>query len=178
MLSRVSGDPSHRNIVFSRMGSQAIGTSCFHMYLGPQAIGTSCFHMYLGPQAIGTSCFHVYLGAQAIGTLCFHMYLGAQAIGTSSLHAHFLRENTQKACTRSALEAQNSSSEQLLVLKGGYRRHAKNASRLDGLQVFGVDVNFIRVFTWKTCAIFHVILRIEQLLLHGRAKAPQKTHVF
>ena len=60
---------------------------------------------------------------------------------------HFIREITQKACTRSTLEAQNSSSERLLVLKGGYRRHVKNASRLDGLQVFGVDVHFIRVLT-------------------------------
>ena len=91
---------------------------------------------------------------------------------------HFIRENTQKACTRSTLEAQNSSSERLLVLKGGYRRHAKNASRLDGLQVFGVDVNFIRVFTWKMGVIFHVFLHIERQLLNGRAKEVDKTRVF
>ena len=111
------------------------------------SIGTSCCHVYLGAQAIGTSCFHVYLGPQAIGTSCFHVYLGAQAIGTSGLNAHFVRENTQKACNGSALEAQNSRSERLLGFKGGYRRHAKNASRLDNLQVFGVVVNFIRVLT-------------------------------
>ena len=71
------------------------------------------------------------------------------------------------------MEAQNLSSERLLVLKGGYRRHAKNASRLDGLQVFGVDVSFIRVFTSKVGVFFHVFLRVERQLYQKKPKKPR-----
>ena len=106
-------------------------------------------------------CWRVGWLAGSIGTSCFHVYLGAQAIGTSGLNAHFVRENTQKACNGSALEAQNSRSERLLGFQGGYRRHAKNASRFDGLQVFGVDAYFIRVLTRKLGVFFCVFLRIE-----------------
>ena len=76
------------------------------------------------------------------------------------------------------METQNSHSERLLVLKGGYRRQAKNANRLDRMQVSGVDVNFIRVFTWKSGVLFHVFLRIKRQLLRWRPKAPGKTRMF
>ena len=76
------------------------------------------------------------------------------------------------------MEAENPYSERLLGFTRGYRRHAKNASRFDSLRVFGLAGNFIRVFTSKVGVFFHVFLRIERQLLHGRAKGPLKTRVF
>ena len=76
------------------------------------------------------------------------------------------------------MEAENPYSERLLGFARDHRRHAKNASRLDNLRVSGLAGNFIRVFTSKVGVFFHVFLRIERQLLHGRAKTLDKTRVF
>ena len=76
------------------------------------------------------------------------------------------------------MEAENPYSERLLGFTRDHRRHAKIASRLDSLRVFGLAGNFIRVFTSKVGVFFHVFLRIERQLFHGRAKALEKTRMF
>ena len=87
---------------------------------------------------------------------------------------HFIRENTQKACTRSALEAENPYSERLLGFTKGYRRHAKKRVPLRQFASFRACWQFYTCFHVESGCVFSRIFTYRTATFARKAKGSKR----